>query len=803
MAESLLFPDVKELPVPPEFSRYAQVVFNRPITTVFTYGLGRDLADRVSPGQRLIVPFGRGNAQAIGYCVGVTDQKPSRRVKLVTKALDADPLFTPRLLQLTRWLADYYFCGWGQALDAVIPAAAKTQAGSRERDFITALPEPLLPIAMPRLTKKQHQVMDYLRQHPGPQDARHVTETMGCGSSVLWALVDRGYASREKRRVESHQLPQKATPTTASPLPLNTSQQAALDPILAKLRENVFHTFLLYGVTGSGKTEVYLQAIDHVVRQGKQALVLVPEISLTPQAVQRFEARFGSVAVLHSHLTDADRGGQWRRIAAGRVPVVVGARSAVFAPTPRLGLIIADEEHENSFKQETTPRYHGRDLAIKRAQIEGVPIVLGSATPSLESWNNAQKGLYTLLELPERVGNKPLPPVGLIDMRHEPTTSGPYRAISPSLESAMKQALAANGQVILLLNRRGFDTALFCPDCGQVVKCKFCDVSMTYHRYGSARGFTLSSSLPSAASPRTMTSGGPARAPFLASGIPTAHGHRGEQRDLTGKAVCHYCGYEMPPPRHCPACGVGSLRYLGLGTEKLEEELALKFPGVPAARMDADAMRRTGSHAKVFESFQSGEIRILFGTQMIAKGLDIPTVTLVGVVYADLALHLPDFRSSERTFQLLAQVAGRAGRGDHGGKVLVQTYHPDHPSIRYAVKHDYRTFATAEIAARETHAFPPAGRLVRIVVRSKSEKRAREIADLWADLLKPHLASGIKLLGPAQAPLKKLEGWYRHHLLVLSGSVKALHEVIRGVRDGYEAAEGVEVSIDVDPMSML
>jgi primosomal protein N' (replication factor Y) len=784
MAESLLFPEVHVQPAQPEVTRYAQVVFNRPLSNVFTYGLNRELQHRVAPGQRLIVPFGRGNAQAIGYCVGLTEEKPDRRVKLVTKTLDIDPLFTPALLELTRWLAGYYVCGWGQALDAVIPAAAKTQAGSRDRDFITALPEPLLPAILPRLTRKQHQAMEYLRAHTGPQDARFVADQIGCGLSVLWALVKRGYATREKRRVESHLLARPAKAPTETSLALNARQQEAFVAILSKLQINAFHTFLLHGVTGSGKTEVYLQAIHHVVKQGKQALVLVPEISLTPQAVQRFEARFGSVAVLHSHLTDADRGGQWRRIAAGQVPVVVGARSAIFAPTPNLGLIVVDEEHETSFKQETTPRYHARDLAIKRAQLEGVPIVLGSATPSLESWNNARKGLYTLLELPERVGDKPMPPVGLIDMRHEPMTASPYKAISPSLESAMKQALAGNGQVILLLNRRGFDTALFCPSCGQVVKCKFCDVAMTYHRNGRARGFDF----------------GAFRSATLQ---PTTPGSQGEQRDLTGKAICHYCGYEVPPPRRCTSCGVGSLRYLGLGTEKLEEELGLKFPGVPAARMDADAMRRTGSHAKVFEAFQRGEVRILFGTQMIAKGLDIPTVTLVGVINADLALHLPDFRSSERTFQLLAQVAGRAGRGDHGGKVLVQTYHPDHPSIRFAIKHDYHAFAAAELAARTAHAFPPTGRLIRIIVRSKTEKKARAVADTWDKLLKPHLKTGIKILGPAPAPLKKLEGWYRHHLLVVSSAVKPLHTAVKTVRDNFKTVEGVEVSVDVDPMSML
>ncbi|HQR41295.1 MAG TPA: primosomal protein N', partial [Gemmatales bacterium] len=423
-----------------------------------------------------------------------------------------------------------------------------------------------------------------------------------------------------------------------------------------------------------------------------------------------------------------------------------------------------------SFKQEATPRYHGRDLAIVRAHREGIPIVLGSATPSLESWNNARKGIYTQLDLPERVSGRPLPPVGVIDMRHEKMPAGPYKAISPSLEAAMKQALDKQGQVILLLNRRGFDTCLLCPDCGQTVKCKFCDVAMTYHRGGKGK---------------------------------TIEGHKGEQRDLSGKAQCHYCSFEMIPPKRCPTCGVGSLRYFGLGTEKLEEELAAKFPGITAARMDADATKKTGSHAKIFKAFQNGEIRILFGTQMIAKGLDVPTVTLVGVIYADQALHLPDFRASERTFQLLAQVAGRAGRGDHGGKVLVQTFHPDHPCIRLAVKHDYRTFAEAELASRVMHQFPPSARLARIILRSKDAVKVERESEKWGELLQPLLPRGLKVLGPAAAPLKKLEGWYRHHLLVLAGNSKTLHDALKQVQAAYQSVEGVEVTIDIDPVGMM
>lgn len=797
MPDRLLFPDANTPPEGPQPVAYAQVIFNRPLTTVFTYGIPVELLAEVVPGKRLIVPLGRGNAQAIGYCVDVSDTAPDRKTKMITRVIDSDPLFTPQLLKLTQWLADYYFCGWGQALDAVIPAAAKTQAGSRERDFITAIPDPLIPIVPPRLSKKQAIALEFLRTHPGTHDSKYVVEQTGCSLAVLWGLVERGYVTREKRRVETHLLPAKALPTQQH-LVLNEDQQKAHEAIVKQIDAGGFHAFLLYGVTGSGKTEVYLQAIDRVVRAGKQALVMVPEISLTPQAIQRFEARFGSVAVLHSHLTDADRGSHWRRIAMGNVPVIVGARSAVFAPTANLGLIIVDEEHEQSFKQEATPRYHGRDLAIVRAHREGIPIVLGSATPSLETWNNAKKGVYTQLDLPIRVSGRPLPPVGVIDMRHEKIPAGPYKAIGPSLESAIKQALAADGQVILLLNRRGFDTCLFCPDCGMTLKCKFCDVAMTYHRHGRPRPMVeatrLEGEAPAEPSRSTSSKMLPPR---------TVQGYRGEQRDMSGSVICHYCGYETAPPKRCTTCGVGSLRYYGLGTEKLEEELSVKFPGVNAARMDADATKKTGSHAKIFKAFQSGEIRILFGTQMIAKGLDVPTVTLVGVVYADQALHLPDFRAAERTFQLLAQVAGRTGRGDHGGKVLVQTFHPDHPCIRLAVKHDYRTFADAELVARALHQFPPSARLARIIFRSRDPIQVEREAGRWGQLLQAQLNKGLKILGPAEAPLKKLEGWYRHHVLVLAGSANTLHAALKAVQGTYVPLEGVELTIDIDPVGMM
>jgi primosomal protein N' (replication factor Y) len=535
---------------------------------------------------------------------------------------------------------------------------------------------------------------------------------------------------------------------------------AAITPALLP---GSFRAFLLHGVTGSGKTEIYLQAIQQVVAQGKEALVLVPEISLTPQTIQRFRGRFSRVAVLHSHLSDAERGGHWRRIAAGEVQVIVGARSAVFAPTQRLGLIVVDEEHETSFKQETTPRYHGRDVAVMRARLENIPIVLGSATPSLESWNNAHNGQYQLLSLPARVLDLPLPEVGLIDLRHEPPPRGLYRALSMTLQKAMHKALDAGGQVILLLNRRGYSTCLYCPACGHVVKCRFCDVSLILHRAEKL-------------------------------------------------AVCHYCGYQQPPPAKCPMCGETRISFLGHGTEKLAAEIEFKFPDIPAERMDSDTMRKPGSHAKVLEAFRKGDVRILLGTQMIAKGLDFPNVTLVGVVDADVALHLPDFRAGERTFQLLAQVAGRTGRGMQGGRVLIQTYSPEHPCITFAARHDYQGFAVKELENRRAHNYPPYQRMARIVMRSRQEAAVAAFADQLADSFRTALREdaakrqppvALRLLGPAQAPLFKLKNYFRYHFQLQSNNSAALHEVLRQVLSRIRTPKGVDLTVDVDPLQML
>lgn len=751
---------------------FAQVVFNRPLSQSYSYAIPTEWLDRIQIGQRVRVPLGRGNKPTLGYCIGLTRQVPSQRVKPILEIIDEMPLLTGELLRLTKWLADYYLCGWGQVLDAALPAGVKTGAGTQTRPFVQAVPEAELPPVPARLSRKQKHALGKLRELQRQVEANQLAEMAGCGLSVVWALVRHGYATRKLIRQERDSW-ESNVPTSQrleDDLQLNDEQQSIIDILKGNIQSGGFHPYLLFGVTGSGKTEIYLQAIRAVVDRGQEALVLVPEISLTPQTIERFASRFDRVAVLHSHLSAAERGAQWRRIASGQAQVVIGARSAIFAPTKRLGLIVVDEEHETSFKQESTPRYNARDVAVRRAQLLEIPVVLGSATPSLESWKNIQSQQYKLLHLSKRVGNRPLPPVQLIDLRHEPKSRSRYCAIGATLENAIREAIAQNGQIILLLNRRGYDTYLFCQRCGHVVKCRFCDVSMTYHRSNSTES---SPAWPDATS-------------------------------LPGRLVCHHCGYQSRPPTMCPECQQSRLRYLGLGTEKLEAELQQKFPNVPMQRMDSDTMRKGGgSHARVLAAFQRGETRILFGTQMIAKGLDFPGVTLVGVVQADTILHFPDFRSSERTFQLLAQVAGRSGRGDQVGKVLVQTFCPDHPCIHLAARHDFEKFARWELNNRQAHGFPPWRRMARVIMRSRSESAVQVFAATLADGVRRELSSDIKLMGPAEAPLRKLEGYFRWHLQLLSPQSSRLHDLLKRAVLPAQPPANVEMTIDVDPINVM
>jgi len=738
---------------------YADLVFPGPVGKTWRYAVPEELVRHIAVGKRVLAPFGRSNRSSVGYCVALTSEPPPVVAKPIRRVLDDDPLLSPALLQLTRWLAEYYLCPWGDVLESVVPRPARLRAGTRERVFIEAVTPPLAAGSVPVLTPRQQAVYAWLLQAGRAVEMGELLRQTACGPTVVRNLIRKGYALVVRQRSPTR-IPQLGSMPAPSPVSLTPAQAEALAAIEAAFQAGRFEAFLLFGVTGSGKTEVYLRAIEKVVAAGRQAIVLVPEISLTPQTIERFRSRFDRIAVLHSHLSDAERAGFWRQIAAGEADVIIGARSAIFAPTRRLGLIVVDEEHEPSFKQESTPRYHARDVAVKRAQLESIPVVLGSATPSLESWYNVQRRRYTLLTLPSRVLDRPLPPVQIVDMRHE-VRPGRFRAISPALEEAIRTALRQGGQVILLLNRRGFDTYILCPACGYVVQCRFCSVALTYHRDAD-------------------------------------------------QAVCHYCGYEQPPPSRCPQCDLPAIRHYGLGTQKLEAELQTLFPDVPARRMDSDVMRRGTRYGAVLDAFRRGEVRILFGTQMIAKGLDFPNVTLVGVVNADTALYLPDFRAAERTFQLLAQVAGRTGRGERGGRVLVQTYNPEHPCVRLAAAHNFVAFAEHELASRQALGYPPFGRMARLVVRSREEHLASESARRLAEALGQALqalqhrqpTATVQILGPAPCPLLRLRNFYRYQILLLTPRPAWRTWLLKQVL-AHPGLRDADISLDIDPLSVL
>jgi primosomal protein N' (replication factor Y) len=720
-----------------------------------------DAEDReqfVERGRRVRVPFGRGDRVVTGYCVDVGVKRvEAQRLKTIASVVDAQALLSPAMLRLTQWMADHYLCPWGQVLEGVVPAGVRGMAGTREVKLLSLAAGAMEKFkTLKRQSPQQRKALEALAASHRPLTAPELAESADCSLAPIKTLVKQGLIEAASARVATGE-EARQTFAREAPLELNEDQAAALVSIKSALDSGEPRGIVLHGVTGSGKTEVYLQAIEHVASFRRQAIVLVPEISLTPQTVRRFRARFDHVAVLHSHMTDVERHRHWQSIARGDVQVIVGARSAIFAPAPQLGLIIIDEEHETTFKQDQAPRYHARDVAWQRAQAEGIPLVLGSATPSLEAWVRAQQGEFTKLSLPKRVMNLPLPNVMTIDMRDPAQTKFGRGAITRPLHQAMIEALRGGGQVILLLNRRGFSTHIQCPGCGFVLKCEHCDLALTFHRQHNT-------------------------------------------------ALCHYCDYETPPPVACPDCKSPAIRYGGVGTQKLEDEVRARFPDYKCARMDVDSMKQRGSHDNVLSAFQRGEFQILLGTQMIAKGLDFPNVTLVGVINADTALHLPDFRASERTFQLVAQVAGRTGRGKRGGRVLVQTLNPEHPAIMAAVRHDYPRFADHELGTRRAAHYPPFAAMIRIVVRGPAEATARETAHGLGERLRAAVASlgvaGPRVVGPGTAPIARLRGEFRFHLQIQGPDGASLRQVVRDAAQGFAAPAEVRWIADVDPWDM-
>ncbi|MFK8111567.1 MAG: primosomal protein N' [Rubripirellula sp.] len=740
----------------------ASIVFSTAPHGPYDYHIPDEIRESLQPGMRVLVPLGKRRKPITGWCIETKVGATSKRsLRDVAEVLDEEPLCDAPLVRLVMWMSHYYLAPAGQVFDTLIPSSVRSNAGTREKTYFTPNASLLDDATIESLAKKQQAVARLLIASGRPMTAAQLMVEANCTQDPIKRLQKKGLLQADTRREMSSTTNSTRWQVDDGELEvshtLTDDQSTALETIVNAVDSAEPRTLLLHGVTGSGKTEVYIRAIEHIVKFGRGAIVLVPEISLTPQTRGRFERRFPSVAVLHSQMTPAERHFQWQRIRRGEVQVVVGPRSAVFAPLPRLGLIILDEEHDGSFKQDTQPRYHARKVAFARAKSLKIPLVLGTATPSLESWHATKTGHAELISMPTRVNDRVMPDVQLVDLRvSDDRTSG---AISRPLHAAVKETLEEKGQVILLLNRRGFATTIQCPSCGDVVACPDCDMPLTHHRDG-------------------------------------------------GKAVCHYCDYTIATPPWCPSCRFDGIRYGGLGTQKLEMEVKARFPNARIARMDSDTMRRPGSHQKVLAAFRSGQVDILLGTQMIAKGLDFPNVLLVGVINADSALHFPDFRASERTFQLVTQVAGRTGRGDRGGRVVVQTFSPEHPAIQAASQHDYALFASGEMVNRRKFNYPPLGSVARIIIRGPSE----DITEATAELLLSRLESArstlgleVRILGPAPPPMSKLRGKYRFHILLQAVDPSHLGETIRRATETFTIPEkdDVQYVVDIDPMDML
>jgi len=738
--------------------RYAEIALPLPVTRSYTYEIPAELSARAVPGARVVVPLGR--RRAVGLVTAVDVAPPDVPARAALAAPDDQPALTPALVDLGRWISDYYGAPLGLTLRAMLPgpfwSVAKPAGPAEGRERIVSLVRRL-----PSLTEREEAfrraprrraAYEALEALGGTAPLRHLVDRLGLSAAVLDGLAGQGLAEVS---VVAHPRDPFAG-TSVPPPPVMTPAQA--DLVQALLAAPAATPAVIHGVTGSGKTLVYLELLRRLVDAGRGAIVLVPEIALTPQTVARVRGVFGDrVAVLHSGLSDGERLDAWRTLRRGDRVVAVGPRSAVFAPVNDLGAIVVDEEHEPSYKQGSTPRYHARDVARARARIEGARLILGSATPSLETLHAVETGAARLFELPERVGARPLPPVAVVDLRSAERVPE-ARAIpwTTALDDAVSGALGRREQVILLLNRRGFATYLQCPQCGAVTECPHCAIALTVHR-----------------TPRALR--------------------------------CHYCNHERPIPETCAACGHATQRQGGLGTQQLEHFIGLRFPAARIARMDLDTTSTKWAHHEILGRFAKGEVDLLLGTQMIAKGLDFPNVTVVGVVDADTGLHLPDFRAAERTFQLVAQVAGRAGRGERGGQVVVQTRHPDHHAIRAAAAHSVRAFATAELPLRTAPqpAYPPTVGLVRFVASAREADRAAALADRVAGWLHRAnagtLAGALTVLGPAPCPLARLEGRWRWHVLAKAAEARVLGRVVRA----WRATGRSGVTVDRDPVSLL
>jgi primosomal protein N' (replication factor Y) (superfamily II helicase) len=779
----------------------ARVTLEIALRKEFDYAIPPELAPRIDVGTRVKVPFGP--RQVNGVVTAVLEESTHTNLRLIAKIIGASSPVTPKVLQLARWIADYYCCAPEIALKSVLPEAVRNEdAHHRERLFVRFAP---VRGEIPKLTRRQQDLLNVIEEWRELPLQRLLTLT-GATTATIRKLEDKGLITIAQQ-IDERDPYAKEEILPTQPLALNVEQASALQKIIAAMKKEkggkgesgtsasrslspvaTFSsaTFLLHGVTGSGKTEIYLQAIAHALEQGKGAIVLVPEISLTPQTVERFKARFSSgslrtlVAVLHSHLSAGERHDEWHKIRQGRARIVIGARSAIFAPVDPLGLIVVDEEHEHSYKQEESPRYHARDVAVVRGQMEGAVVVLGSATPSMESFYNTKRGKYELIELRTRVDDQKMPIVRVVDMRAEGRKQKGIPIFSTQLKEAITRRLEKREQTILFLNRRGYSTSLQCPQCGYVAECPNCSVSLTFHRRAA-------------------------------------------------RLLCHICGHSSEAPKVCPEpkCRNAAIRYSGLGTEKVEDTLGKLFPHARVTRMDSDTLKRKDDYRRILGDFRAGKIDVLVGTQMIAKGLHFPNVTLVGIIYADLSLHMPDFRAGERTFQLLTQVAGRAGRGDVEGEVFVQAFTPFHPAIQYARRHDFTGFYDQEIEFREQLKYPPLSRIALLTLRGRNEDKVRLSAEhVRTELEKMQRATGIPpgsakdktatrqdpggtfggsslvIAGPAPAPLARAETFYRYQLMLRTTAMTKLSRTIAQMQETLALPDDVQMAVDIDPVDL-
>jgi primosomal protein N' (replication factor Y) (superfamily II helicase) len=738
---------------------YARVIIDRAIHRELDYAVPELLAEKIGIGSRVRVPFRE--RSALGTVVGLLNESDAKGIRPIEALVGDAPILSEKLIELARWMSVYYCCPIETVMRSLLPQVIRrAEVGWKKQLFVNAARE----IGAEEIEKlrrrapKQAELLEAVSKLRKPIAAAELLRQTSLDNQTLRALEKRGFVVLREEAVarDPHADEQFIASTD---LTLNDEQAAALAAVAEALAApEKAKPILLHGVTGSGKTEIYLQAIHATLARGKTAIVLVPEISLTPQTVERFKSRFAEtqemVAVLHSHLSEGERHDEWHKIHAGRARIVVGARSAVFAPLENLGLIVVDEEHETSYKQEDAPRYHARDVAVVRAKLEGCAVLLGTATPSLESYHNAIQNKYRLLKLTQRVDNCQMPLMRIVDLRLERRKEKVAAILSEKLRAAITARLEKHEQTILFLNRRGFSTSLLCSNCGEARDCPNCSVALTFHR-GAAR------------------------------------------------LSCHLCGHTAAVPKKCPACSQDALIYSGFGTEKVEANVAHLFPDATVRRMDADSMSRKDAYRETLHAFRAGKIDILVGTQMIAKGLHFPNVTLVGIINADLGLHMPDFRAGERTFQLLTQVAGRAGRGETPGEVFVQTYTPFSPSIQFARHHDFAGYFEQELEFRERCDFPPFKHVVLITVRSVHEGRAKLSAETIARRLKEALPPEFILSAPAPAPLEKLQGQFRFHILMRGEAIMRLSRLVRETLDKLPLPEDVVAAVDVDPYQLL